>query len=165
MAAILFVCTANICRSPMAEAVFKAKLAQLGGAAAQVFKTVASAGVHADPRGGPIDARALACLNRHDYSVERRWRSRRVDPATDFDRYDLILAMEQDHLDAMRRKASPEQAAKMRLLLDFAPGLEGRELPDPYFGPANGFDLVLGMIELGVKGLTEAWREGRLKLA
>ncbi len=163
MAAILFVCTANICRSPMAEAVFKSRLADLGEGASAVFKTVQSAGVHADPRGGPVDARAAAALNRHNYSVDKKWRSRRVQPS-DLDHFDLILAMEAEHIEAMQAKATPEQAAKMHLLLDFAPGLEGRELPDPYFGPVQGFDAVLGMIEQAVQGIGAAWRDGRLAL-
>ena len=156
MAAVLLVCTANICRSPMAEAIFKAKLGD-------VFKTIASAGVHADPRGGPVDARAAAALARHNYSLERRWRSHRVEPEQ-LGKYDLVLAMEAEHVDALRKKAAPEHHARIRLLTDFLPDMAGQEIPDPYFGPVAGFDAVIGMIERAAQRLLAESREGRLKL-
>ena len=157
MAAVLLVCTANICRSPMAEAIFRDKLGD-------VFKTVASAGVHADPRGGPVDARAAAALGRHKYSLDRKWRSRRVEPEQ-LGQYDLVLAMEADHVDALRKKAAPEHHAKILLLTDFVPELAGQDVPDPYFGPVQGFDTVIGMIERAAGSLQMAAREGRLKFA
>jgi len=157
MAALLLVCTANICRSPMAEAIFKAKLGD-------VFKTIASAGVHADPRGGPVDARAAAALARHNYSLDRKWRSHRVDPEQ-LGRFDLVLAMEAEHVDALRKQAAPEQHARILLLTDFVPELAGQDIPDPYFGPVAGFDAVIGMIERAAGSLLMAAREGRLKFA
>jgi len=157
MASVLLVCTANICRSPMAEVIFKARLGE-------VFNTVASAGVHADPRGGPIDARAAAALARHHYSLDRKWRSRRVD-AELLSRFDLTLAMEVDHVVALRRLAPPEQHARIVLLTDFVPELAGQDIPDPYFGPATGFDVVVGMLERAAAGLLKAAGEGRLRFA
>ncbi len=154
MAAVLLVCTANICRSPMAEAIFKARL---GG----VFNRIASAGVHADPRGGPVDARAAAALARHQYSLDRKWRSRRVDPAALGD-YDLVLVMEADHADALRSKAAPEHHARIRLLTDFLPDMAGQDIPDPYFGPVAGFDAVIGMLERAAARLLAQSAEGRL---
>ena len=157
MAAVLLVCTANICRSPMAEAIFKAKLGD-------VFKTITSAGVHADPRGGPVDARAAAALARHDYSLERKWRSRRVQPE-DLGQYDLVLVMESEHVDTLREKAAPEHHARILLLTDFVPELAGQDVPDPYFGPVQGFDTVIGMIERAAQQLLSESREGRLKFS
>lgn len=157
MAAVLLVCTANICRSPMAEAIFKAKLGEQ-------FKTIASAGVHADPRGGPVDARAAAALARHNYSLDRKWRSRRADPEQ-LGQYDLVLAMEAEHVEALRKKAAPEHQARILLLTDFVPEMAGQDIPDPYFGPVQGFDAVIGMIERAAASLQAAAREGRLKLA
>ncbi len=156
MAAVLLVCTANICRSPMAEAIFKAKLGD-------VFKTIESAGVHADPRGGPVDARAAAALNRHNYSLERRWRSRRAELDA-LGKYDLVLAMEAEHVQALRRKAAPELQSRILLLTDFLPDMAGQDIPDPYFGPVAGFDAVIGMIERAAQRLLAESREGRLKL-
>ena len=157
MAAVLLVCTANICRSPMAEAIFKAKLGD-------VFKTIASAGVHADPRGGPLDARASAALARHNYSLDRKWRSRRID-TEQLGQFDLVLAMEAEHVDALRQKAAPELHARILMLTDFVPELAGQDIPDPYFGPTNGFDAVIGMIERAAQRLLTESREGRLKLS
>ncbi len=154
MAAVLLVCTANICRSPMAEAIFKARL---GG----VFNSITSAGVHADPRGGPVDARAAAALARHQYSLDRKWRSRRVDPAALGD-YDLVLVMEADHADTLRSKAAPEHHARIRLLSDFLPDMAGQDIPDPYFGPVSGFDAVIGMLERAATRLLAQSAEGRL---
>ncbi|MDG0853354.1 low molecular weight protein-tyrosine-phosphatase [Roseateles puraquae] len=156
MAAVLLVCTANICRSPMAEAIFKARLGE-------VFKTVASAGVHADPRGGPVDARAAAALERHKYGLERRWRSRRVDPEQ-LGQYDLVLAMEAEHVQALRKQAAPEHQARILMLTDFLPEMAGQDIPDPYFGPVAGFDAVIGMIERAATRLLAESREGRLRL-
>ncbi len=156
MAAVLLVCTANICRSPMAEAIFKAKLGD-------VFKTIESAGVHADPRGGPVDARAAAALARHNYSLARKWRSRRAEPE-DLGRYDLVLAMEAEHVEALRKKAAPELQSRILLLTDFLPDMAGQDIPDPYFGPVAGFDAVIAMIERAAQRLLAESREGRLKL-
>ena len=157
MSAVLLVCTANICRSPMAEAIFKAKLGE-------VFKTIASAGVHADPRGGPVDARAAAALDRHHYSLDRKWRSRRVEPEQ-LGQYDLVLVMEADHVEALRKKAAPEHHARIALLTDYVPEMAGQDIPDPYFGPVAGFDVVIGMIERAAQRLLAESREGRLKFA
>ncbi len=148
----------------MAEAVLKARRESLGAGVAAAFDRVQSAGARAGPRGQPIDARALAALQRAQLSVEKKWRSKRVQPE-DFERYELILAMEADNLDVLRKLCPAPLQHKLHLLLDFVPGLEGQDVPDPYFGPAAGFDHVLGLIERGVAGLAQAWRQGRLSKA
>lgn len=154
MATLLLVCTANICRSPMAEAIFKAKLGSL-------FQTIASAGVHADPRGSPVDARAAAALSRHHYTLPRKWRSHRVQPE-DLAQYDLVLAMEAAHVSTLREQATPAQQAKIQLLTDHLPEMLGQDIPDPYFGPAPGFDAVIGMLERAAQQLLSAHPSGRL---
>lgn len=156
MAAVLLVCTANICRSPMAEAIFRAKLGE-------VFQTVHSAGVHADPRGVPVDARAAAALARHQYSLDRKWRSRRVDIDA-LAQYDLVLAMEVEHVAWLHGKAAPELRARIRLLTEFVPEMAGQDVPDPYFGPVAGFDTVIALIERAAQRLLADSREGRLRL-
>lgn len=161
MVAILFVCTANICRSPMAELVLKTRRSGFGARAQEAFAPVQSAGVQANPRAQKIDVRAAAALARQQLTPEKKWRSRRVQSA-DFEQFDLLLAMESQNLLDLRRQCPPSLQPKLCLLLDFVPGLEGRDLPDPYFGPAAGFDHVLALIERGVAGLGEAWRRGEL---
>ena len=137
MTRVLFVCTANICRSPMAEVIAKARHAA-------VFSEVQSAGVNVGPRGEPIDARAAAALARHDYTPLKKFRSRRVRPA-DFERFDWIVVMEAQHLADLRAQCPEALQGKLRLLRT-----DGADVPDPYFGPAAGFDVVLRMIEQGV---------------
>ncbi len=146
----------------MAEALLKARRAGFGADAAE-FQNVASAGVRAGPRGAPIDARAAAALQRANLSVDKKWHSQRVMPEH-FERYDLILAMEVDNLKLLREQCPAELQTKLHLLLDFVPGLEGQDVPDPYFGPAAGFDHVLALLERGVQGLAQSWRRAALPL-
>ena len=149
MTSVLFVCLGNICRSPTAEMVLKARLPD--------FKPVASAGTSAV--GGAMDARAAAALERSGIKPARRFRSRQFETA-DFERYDLIVAMDSRNLaDLLERR--PEGArAKVQLLLDFVPGMQGEDVPDPYYGPPAGFDHVLGLIEQGIAGLGVAHSQG-----
>ena len=107
---------------------------------------------------------AAAALARHNYSLERRWRSRRAEPDA-LGKYDLVLAMETEHVEALRKKAAPEHHAKILLLTDFVPELAGQDIPDPYFGPVAGFDVVIGMLERAALRLLTESREGRLKLS
>ncbi|MCV2364842.1 low molecular weight phosphotyrosine protein phosphatase [Paucibacter sp. DJ1R-11] len=164
MPAVLFVCTANICRSPMAEALLKARRAGFGPGADAAFVDVASAGVHAGPRGEPADKRAAAALERVRLGIDKKWRSRRV-RAEDFQRYELILAMETDNLVALRKICPPELQHRLHLFMDLVPGMAGQDVPDPYFGPASGFDQVLMLLERGLVTLGQAWRKGALPRA
>jgi protein-tyrosine phosphatase len=136
------VCMGNICRSPTAEGVLRAKLhrAGLDGRVA-----VASAGTHGD-RGGAPDARAVAAAAKRGYDLSRI-RSRRV-AAKDLSAYDLIFAMDRDNLDHLRSVSPPEVVQRLRLLLDAAAGSDAaRDVPDPYYGSPAGFEHVLDLIE------------------
>jgi protein-tyrosine phosphatase len=150
--AILLVCTANLCRSPMAEAVLKAQ---------GLFERVQSAGTRTGPRGEPVDPRAARVLLQRGYELGKKWRSRRV-AVTDIERFDLVLAMDQDNLRDLRLLCPASQHDKLHLFLDCVPGHIGREVPDPYFGSMQGFEHVLNLLELGAKGLSQARQEGRL---
>ena len=151
MTSVLFVCLGNICRSPTAEMVLRARLPEL--------KQVASAGTSAV--GGPMDARAAAALERTGIKPAKRFRSRQFETA-DFERYDLILAMDGRNLaDILERR--PEGArARVQRLLDFVPELQDRDVPDPYYGPAVGFDNALKLIEQGIAGMGDALKRGGL---
>ncbi|MCX2860583.1 low molecular weight phosphotyrosine protein phosphatase [Paucibacter sp. PLA-PC-4] len=149
---ILLVCTANICRSPMAEAVLKAH---------GLYALVQSAGMRAGPRGEPVDARAARVLLQRGYELGKKWRSRRVQ-AEDFARFDLVLAMDHDNLRDLRLLCPAQQQDKLHLFMDFVPGHAGREVPDPYFGSIQGFEHVLSLVELGASGLREALQSGRV---
>jgi len=155
MNSVLLVCTANICRSPMAEAVLKAQ---------GLVGLVQSAGARAGPRGEPVDARAARALQGRGYALPKRWRSRRVQ-VEDLQRFDLVLAMDLDNLRDLRELAPGPLQDKLHLFLDCVPGRAGQEVPDPYFGSVQGFEHVLDLLELGVQGLRGALQQGRFPMA
>jgi protein-tyrosine phosphatase len=147
MTKILMVCMANICRSPMARAVAQQLVRDAGRAAAFEFD---SAGTHAQHAGERPDPRARSVLSSRHYAIHNA-RSRRV-TARDFERFDLILAMDENNLAMLQRQCPPHQQHKLRLLLAFAPELGITEVPDPYFGDLAGFERVLDLCEAGVRG-------------
>ena len=122
------------------------------------FSDFDSAGTHAYRRREPPDVRATAALVRRGYAVGKQ-RSRQV-TVEDFDRFDLILAMDYANLEALRELCPPEHSRKLRLFLDFAPGFDGQEMPDPYYGSDQGFERVLDLCEVGAHGLIAALRRG-----
>jgi protein-tyrosine phosphatase len=140
----------NICRSPTAEAVFRKRIAAAG-----LSERVEcdSAGTHDVQLGVAPDGRARATALRRGYDVSRRG-GRQIDDA-DFDRFDLILAMDRQNLSALRQRAASHHQAKIRLLLEFATRRADLEVPDPYYGSLRAFDLVLDMIEDACDGLLE----------
>nr|WP_276598101.1 low molecular weight phosphotyrosine protein phosphatase [Roseateles koreensis] len=157
----MLVCAANLCRSPMAELLLKARRTHFGPGADAAFQRIESAGTRAAPQAEAMDARAAAAAQRAGLKPLRKWRSRRV-AAQDFERFELILAMDADNLRELRQLCPPQLQSRLHLFLDFAPGLQGQEVPDPYFGPAAGFDHVMGLLDQGVQGLAQAWMAGRL---
>ncbi len=148
MTKILMVCMANICRSPMARAVAQEMARQAGCAKKVEFD---AAGTHAQNAGARPDPRGQTALLSRKYTAINT-RSRRV-TAKDFDRFDLILAMDESNLAALKRQCPPEHQHKLRLLLSFAPEQNMTDVPDPYFGNPAGFERVLDLCEAGVRGL------------
>jgi len=147
MLKLLFVCTGNICRSPTVEGVFAAQVKR-AGLADRVG--VDSAGTHGYHIGDPPDRRSQAAAKRRGYDLSPL-RARKL-VADDFAAFDYLLAMDREHLDIMRRMAG-KSLGKVALFLDFAEGLAGAEVPDPYYGDTKGFDHVLDLIEAGSRGL------------
>jgi protein-tyrosine phosphatase len=143
----------NICRSPTAEGVFRRIVEQAGLTAAV---DIDSAGTHAYHVNEPADRRAAAAAERRGYSLEGI-RARRVS-ATDFERFDYIVAMDRDNLDALQQQASEEHADKLHLFLQFSGAAED-EVPDPYYGGAAGFERVLDLVEEASRGLLETLRK------
>ena len=148
MTKLLIVCMGNVCRSPMAQVV-TLHLAQQAGLARQI--QVDSAGTHAARGSEPPDPRAKAVLTARRYPIGKS-RSRQV-TEQDFGRYDLILAMDQANLNDLWRICPNEHTHKLRLFLEFAGGLDVREVPDPYYGSVQGFERVLDLCEAGAHGL------------
>jgi protein-tyrosine phosphatase len=152
---ITFVCTGNICRSPMAEAVFRAHAEEEG-----LDVEVDSSGLGPWHVGEAADARTVAALRRAGYRSAHI--ARQFEPEW-FDRYDLIVALDAGHLEELRRLAPDgAAAAKVRLLREFDPAAAGGDLdvPDPYYGGEAGFAEVLELIEAAVPGLIEVVRAG-----
>lgn len=155
---VLFVCTGNICRSPMAEGVLRHRLAEEG---LDARVTVDSAGLGNWHVGDPPDPRAIARAKLRGYDVTQQ-RARQF-AASDYHHFDLILGMDQGHLSAMTRRRPAEARARLHLFLEFAPaGIAGREVPDPYYGGLEDYDHALDLIEPGVAGLIEALKRNYL---
>jgi protein-tyrosine phosphatase len=150
---VLFVCTGNICRSPTAEAVLRHQ-ANAAGLSRRV--QVASAGTIDYHAGEPPDARAQAAARNRGYDLTRL-RARQVEPG-DFAAFDYLLGMAEEHAAWLRDRAAPDQVNKVRLLLDYAPELGRRDVPDPYYGASEGFELVLDLVERASQGLLEQLR-------
>lgn len=148
MTKILMVCTANICRSPMAMTVATTMANEVGLTRKIQFD---SAGTHAPRVGQKADARAIASLVQRGYTPVRN-RSRRIEPR-DFIDFDLVLAMDSDSLSTLRRICPTEQVHKLRLFLSFSPAVGVTEVADPYFGDLAGFEWVLDLCEAGARGL------------
>jgi protein-tyrosine phosphatase len=145
---VLFVCTGNICRSPTAEGVFR-KLAQQAGLLDALL--IDSAGTHDYHVGAAPDPRAQAAARRRGYDLSKL-RARRIE-REDFNRFDFILAMDQDHLRILNRLQPQDYAGHLGLLLEFAPQLAVRDVPDPYYGGPDAFDEVLDLVERASAGL------------
>ena len=139
---VLMVCTGNLCRSPMAEAVLRRKLAAAG---LDDVVAVDSAGTHGFARGTRPDPRAVTQAHLRGYSLAGQ-KSRPLD-GSDFHTFDLVLAMDRRNLDTLRERCPAEQQHRLALLLAFDKAAPADEVPDPYFGSVNGFDAALDLIE------------------
>lgn len=145
---VLFVCMGNICRSPTAEGVFR-KVVTDAGLAEQFV--IDSAGTHAYHIGNPPDPRAQEAALRRGVDLSSQ-RARKV-VAADFDRFHYVLAMDDDNLKQLQAIRDQSQTAVVKLLMEFAPDLGVREVPDPYYGGTAGFERVLDMVETAAAAL------------
>lgn len=145
---ILFVCLGNICRSPTAEGVFRRVMSER---APELEIEIDSAGTHDYHLGEPPDRRAQVAALRRGIDLSSL-RARRVE-RRDFERFDLILAMDRENLALLRRQAPEEHHDRIRLLMEFAAEATAREVPDPYYGGAAGFEQVLDLMEEAADGL------------
>jgi protein-tyrosine phosphatase len=151
---ILFVCLGNICRSPTAEGVFRKKAADVG----LIDRlTIDSAGTNNYHPGEPPDARTQhhAKLRGYDLSPQRA----RAVTDEDFERFDLLIAMDAMNYSTLMHRAPAEARTKIRRIMEFAPQLKVREVPDPYFGERGDFEYVLDLVEAASDGLVAHVRE------
>lgn len=141
-ASVLFVCTGNICRSPTAAGVFR-RMVQEAGLGERI--AVDSAGTGDWHIGQAADSRALQAALGRGYDLSPH-RARQL-AGVDFQRFDLIIAMDHGHRAHMARLAKPSQAHKIRMMTEFArrhPGVDA--VPDPYYGEREGFEQVLDLL-------------------
>lgn len=151
---VVFVCMGNICRSPTAEGIFRQKLIDTG-LSGRVETD--SAGTHAYHVGQPPDRRAQEEARRRGLDISDL-RGRQV-AQTDFDEFDWIIAMDSDNVAILLSEAPPARRDRIHRLLDFAPHLGERDVPDPYFGGVDGFRRVFDLVEQGCEGLIEKIRQ------
>jgi protein-tyrosine phosphatase len=149
--AILFVCTANICRSPMAEGVFRSMARRAGLASAF---SVDSAGTFDGYVGKPPALPAIKAAALRGYGIANL-RARQV-VAADIARFDYVLAMDRSHLADLHRMTPPVLFERLGLFTDFDPSSKAVDVADPYGGDARDFDLALDVIEDGCDGILKA---------
>ena len=150
---VLFVCTGNICRSPTAEAVFRKLVAEAGMSETIIAD---SAGTHGYHIGDPPDPRARAAAAQRGYDLNGL-RARKVERA-DFERFDLLVAMDRGHLEALSRLANPAEVLKVRLMMSYAKASGETDVPDPYYGGPQDFERALDMLEDAARGLLDSLR-------
>tara|TARA_B100001057_G_C22830918_1_gene943366 strand:+ start:352 stop:831 length:480 start_codon:yes stop_codon:yes gene_type:complete len=145
---ILFVCMGNICRSPTAEGVFRSIVDQSD--LDKEFE-VDSAGTHAYHIGEPPDDRTISAAKNRGVYINNL-KARLIDDS-DFEKFDYIIAMDKTNLLFLKEKSSVKYHTKMHLFLNFSKGEGELEVPDPYYGNADGFEHVLDLVEEASEGL------------
>lgn len=144
---VLFVCLGNICRSPLAEGIFRDVVEKRGWAGRIMIDSAGTGGWH---HGSAPDIRSIAVAARHGLDISGL-RARKI-RADDFVRFDLILAMDRSNLDDLRRAATPDSRPRIHLLNTFALG-PAHDVPDPYHGADDGFETVYRMLRDASEGL------------
>lgn len=145
---VLFVCLGNICRSPSAHGFFRDVVLK---EALHESIYIDSAGTGDWHIGRRPDPRAIEHASKRGVDLDDL-RARQV-TVDDFEKYDYILAMDNQNLDDLRSMQPANYEGHLGLFLDFAAAYDAREVPDPYYGGSQGFDLVLDMVEDGCQGL------------
>ena len=153
---VLMVCMGNICRSPTAEGVLRAKLQQAG---LQASVLVDSAGTHGYHTGEPPDPRAVRHAAQRGYDIAGQ-HARPVAPV-DFERFHWLLAMDEDNLAWLNKRAPEGHSARIELLMPYSLRHPSqRVVPDPYYGAGAGFDQVLDLIEDACDGVIRRLQAG-----
>ncbi len=149
---VLFVCSGNICRSPLAEAIFKS-LAREAGLGDLVID---SAGTHGFHEGEPADPRTRRVGRKHGLNVDSIARPV-VDE--DFDRFDLIIAMDRGHRRELMARAGGRRSATIRLMREFDPEAADQDVADPYYGGEDGFEAMYSALMPACRGLLDSLRD------
>ena len=148
---ILFVCLGNICRSPAAEEIMRQTARRNG---AEELLAVDSAGTYGGHAGDLPDARMRNHAARRGYRLDHRSRPITAD---DFDRFDVIIGMDDMNIENLRRLApDADSLSKIHRMADYARRYGHDYVPDPYYSGADGFELVLDLLEDACGGLIDA---------
>lgn len=147
---VLFVCMGNICRSPTAEGVFRS-MVEAGPLKGKV--DIDSAGTLGYHEGSPPDPRAIAHAKQRGVDIDML-RAREVSPS-DFERFDYVIAMDDDNRRHLRAMCPTRLQNKIELLLEYGGEEDEYEVPDPYHGKPQDFEIALDLIEAGCEGLHE----------
>ncbi|WP_238401602.1 low molecular weight protein-tyrosine-phosphatase [Altererythrobacter sp. C41] len=149
--AILFVCLGNICRSPLAEAAFRAAAAR-----ARLDVVVDSAGTADYHVGKQPDPRSIATAARHGIDISH-YRGRQL-AVEDFDRFDWIVGMDRSNMRDIERLRPADSRAKVAMLMDLVPGREGAEVADPWYGGEDNFTYTWEDVSRGAEALVALLR-------
>lgn len=150
---VLFVCLGNICRSPLAEAIFRHHAHQAGLAGRLDIDSAGTGHWHV---GGKADSRSIEVGARHCVDVTSI--ARQVEPDDDFERFDLLIPMDESNKTTLIEWGARKE--RTPLMRSFDPGLVGKpdreiEVPDPYYGSGDGFQRVFDMLDVACRGLLE----------
>ena len=145
---VLFVCSGNICRSPTAQGVMQHLVAAAGLAGDVLVDSAGTGGWHV---GEAPDPRSQ--LTALDHGIDLSHQQARKLTRDDFTEFDYLIAMDSSHRDRMRQICPPENQGRISLMLDHASKGAGGDVPDPYYGGDDGFELVFAMVEDACRGL------------
>lgn len=152
---VLFVCMGNICRSPSAEAVFTGLVKKEGLNGRFEIDSAGTGGWHA---GEPADKRMQKHAGERGYNLTSI--ARKFDADVDFDHFDLIVAMDDENVQSLKNMARNEDdLKKIAKMTDFSKEWSYDEVPDPYYGGEDGFELVLDLLEDSCAGLLEKLKD------
>jgi protein-tyrosine phosphatase len=154
---VLFVCMGNICRSPTAQGVFRDIVEKEGLSDVIATDSAGTIDYHA---GGKPDRRARETAKKRGVDLSDL-RARQV-VLGDFDQFDYVLAMDHSNYEELSALCPPSATDRLHLFMDFAPHRKEREVPDPYYGGAAGFEHVFNLVEEASRGLLKHIRESHL---
>jgi protein-tyrosine phosphatase len=149
---ILFVCLGNICRSPAAEGIME----KMSEGLSLEIDSAGTAGYHI---GALPDARMRSHASKRGYPLNSR--SRKFNPAVDFDKFDMIIAMDKENLrDLQSMDKEKQYQEKLSLMTDYCQKITADEVPDPYYGGPEGFEYVIDILEDACGGLLKELHNG-----
>jgi len=152
---VLFLCLGNICRSPLAEGVFRAEVERRGLGSRFHIDSAGTGSWHV---GEPPDGRSVAVARTHGVDISGL-RARQLAPM-DYERFDWIVAMDGDNLRAAQTRRPEGASTRVVRFMDYVPGGHGGDVPDPYYGGPKGFQQVYDLLASGAGVLLDAMLAG-----